>query len=281
MVMKQCNSRKSIYNLQTWCGYMLIACDLSRHPTSCMTASWCRDSYPLRSSNMKGGDRRHQSGLLRHEEQNNPQIKNRTKVEKGARMATEILYVCVWTAWVTDVKRHFGISTLRKTQAVVLSDVDRDRNQRDGDRHQKESFPAMTVRPCRRKAFAKLQLLWILLHKGDWRMKRLFIYSTLVRWSAKTIRWSSAYTNRRGWWGTCIYKPRYLPVEDISEFYVFGSLRANSSLYNFLGQQDIAVHFFDYYENYTGSLCLVTACFLVGCCWLRRLRIKIRRSVWR
>lgn len=46
---------------------------------------------------------------------------------------------------------------------------------------------------------------------------------------------------------------RYLPVEDISEFFVFGSLRANSSLYNFLGQKDIAVHFFDYYENYTGS----------------------------
>mgnify|MGYP001197141673 FL=1 len=48
-------------------------------------------------------------------------------------------------------------------------------------------------------------------------------------------------------------QPRYLPVEDISEFYVFGSLRASSSLYNFLGQKDIAVHFFDYYENYTGS----------------------------
>lgn len=48
-------------------------------------------------------------------------------------------------------------------------------------------------------------------------------------------------------------QPRYLPVEDISEFYVFGSLRASSSLFNFLGQKDIAVHFFDYYENYTGS----------------------------
>ena len=48
-------------------------------------------------------------------------------------------------------------------------------------------------------------------------------------------------------------QPRYLPVEDISEFYVFGSLKASSSLYNFLGQKDIAVHFFDYYENYTGS----------------------------
>ncbi|GAB6395148.1 MAG: CRISPR-associated endonuclease Cas1 [Bacteroidales bacterium] len=48
-------------------------------------------------------------------------------------------------------------------------------------------------------------------------------------------------------------KPRYLPVEEISDFFVFGSLHANSSLYNFLGQNDIAVHFFDYYENYTGS----------------------------
>ncbi|MCE5173981.1 MAG: type I-B CRISPR-associated endonuclease Cas1b [Bacteroidales bacterium] len=46
---------------------------------------------------------------------------------------------------------------------------------------------------------------------------------------------------------------RYLPVETISDLYIFGSLTAKSSLYNFLGQNDIAVHFFDYYENYTGS----------------------------
>ena len=40
-------------------------------------------------------------------------------------------------------------------------------------------------------------------------------------------------------------QPRYLPVENIAEFYVFGALNANSALYNFLGQNDIAVHFFD------------------------------------
>lgn len=48
-------------------------------------------------------------------------------------------------------------------------------------------------------------------------------------------------------------QPRYLPVEDINEFYCFGSLKASSSLFNFLGQKDICMHFFDYYENYTGS----------------------------
>ena len=48
-------------------------------------------------------------------------------------------------------------------------------------------------------------------------------------------------------------KPRYLPIEDVAELYAFGALDANSSLYNFLGKQQVSVHFFDYYENYTGS----------------------------
>lgn len=47
--------------------------------------------------------------------------------------------------------------------------------------------------------------------------------------------------------------PRYIPVESVSDLYLFGSLDANSALYNFLAKHHVAVHFFDYYEHYTGS----------------------------
>ncbi|EHQ30582.1 type I-B CRISPR-associated endonuclease Cas1b [Mucilaginibacter paludis] len=49
--------------------------------------------------------------------------------------------------------------------------------------------------------------------------------------------------------------PKYIPVEGVSDLFCFGSLDANSALYNFLGKAGIGVHFFDYYENYTGSFC--------------------------
>ncbi len=48
-------------------------------------------------------------------------------------------------------------------------------------------------------------------------------------------------------------KPRYLPVSGVSALYMFGSVDANSAVYNFLGRQHIPVHFFDYYQHYTGT----------------------------
>jgi len=51
-----------------------------------------------------------------------------------------------------------------------------------------------------------------------------------------------------------VVKPaRYLPIEGIESLYIFGSIDSNSAMFNFLGRQHIPVHFFDYYEHYTGS----------------------------
>ena len=47
--------------------------------------------------------------------------------------------------------------------------------------------------------------------------------------------------------------PKYIPIQGIEALYIFGSIDANSALFNFLGKQRIPVHFFDYYEHYTGS----------------------------
>lgn len=46
---------------------------------------------------------------------------------------------------------------------------------------------------------------------------------------------------------------RHIPVETVEEMYVFGALDVNSAALNFLGQESICLHFFNYYEHYTGS----------------------------
>jgi CRISPR-associated protein Cas1 len=46
---------------------------------------------------------------------------------------------------------------------------------------------------------------------------------------------------------------KYIPIEGLETLFVFGSLDANSALYNFLGKHRISVHFFDFYEHYMGS----------------------------
>ncbi len=53
--------------------------------------------------------------------------------------------------------------------------------------------------------------------------------------------------------GSPLGKTRYIPVEGVNDLFIFGSIDANSEMYNFLGKNQIAVHFFDYYEHYRGS----------------------------
>lgn len=48
-------------------------------------------------------------------------------------------------------------------------------------------------------------------------------------------------------------QPKYLPIEDVDTLYTFGNVEVNSALLNFLGKHSVNMHFFDYYEHYTGS----------------------------
>ncbi len=71
--------------------------------------------------------------------------------------------------------------------------------------------------------------------------------------------------------------PKYIPVEDVSQLYAFGSLDANSALYNFLGKNHISVHFFDYYEHYTGSF-MPKDYLLAGKMQVEQTRVYLRKT---
>lgn len=80
-------------------------------------------------------------------------------------------------------------------------------------------------------------------------MKKSYYLFNPGRLSRKDNTLKFAPVDEAGQEGT----PKYIPVESVADLYVFGSLDANSALYNFMGKQHINVHFFDYYEHYTGS----------------------------
>lgn len=48
-------------------------------------------------------------------------------------------------------------------------------------------------------------------------------------------------------------KHTYIPIQDVDSLYCFGEMDFNTKLINFLAQQGILVHFFNYYGFYTGS----------------------------
>ena len=80
-------------------------------------------------------------------------------------------------------------------------------------------------------------------------MKKSYYLFNPGRMSRKDNTLKFTPVNEEGIEGT----PKYIPVESIDNLYCFGSLDANSALYNFLGKHQVSVHFFDYYEHYTGS----------------------------
>lgn len=47
--------------------------------------------------------------------------------------------------------------------------------------------------------------------------------------------------------------PRPIPVEDVEQIFLFGEIDVNTKLLNFLGQQGVVAHYFNYYGYYTGS----------------------------
>jgi len=80
-------------------------------------------------------------------------------------------------------------------------------------------------------------------------MKKSYYLFNPGRMSRKDNTLKFTPTDESGLEGT----PKYIPVESVDNLYTFGALDANSALYNFLGKERIAVHFFDYYDHYTGS----------------------------
>lgn len=45
----------------------------------------------------------------------------------------------------------------------------------------------------------------------------------------------------------------YIPIENTKEIYCFGEVSLNSKLLDFLGKANVVVHFFNYYEGYSGT----------------------------
>lgn len=48
-------------------------------------------------------------------------------------------------------------------------------------------------------------------------------------------------------------KKKFIPVENTKEIFLFGEVDVNTKLLNFLSQNEIIVHYFNYYDYYSGS----------------------------
>lgn len=46
---------------------------------------------------------------------------------------------------------------------------------------------------------------------------------------------------------------KFIPIEDVSDFYIFGEVTLNKRFLEFISQKEVVLHFFNYYGYYTGS----------------------------
>ena len=65
---------------------------------------------------------------------------------------------------------------------------------------------------------------------------------------------------------------RDLPIERISDIYVMSEMTFNTPFINYISQYGIPMHFFNYYNFYTGSYIRGKICWQ-GSCWLNRYYI--------
>lgn len=75
-------------------------------------------------------------------------------------------------------------------------------------------------------------------------------------------------------------QPRYIPIEDVAELYAFGSLRANSALYNFLGQKVFQSISSIITRTTQEVLCPEKAFWQERLCSLKHLHTKTKRNDW-
>lgn len=48
-------------------------------------------------------------------------------------------------------------------------------------------------------------------------------------------------------------KKSYIPIEDVSDFFIFGEVTLNKRFLSYISQKEITIHFFNYYGYYMGS----------------------------
>lgn len=51
----------------------------------------------------------------------------------------------------------------------------------------------------------------------------------------------------------CQEKKKYLPIEELDSIWIFGEITVNKSFLDFASQKGVLVHFFNYYEYYSGT----------------------------